>query len=345
MEKLHRHTPENLDYEIRRIYKLIDEYLKLDGSNANQTINLQGNNLVTTGSVGAGTITPRRKIDALDTTAAQIRATHTDNALYTDFQTNSNGYFSLMPTGKRVGVNVTAVESNLHIRGFNNATFLVELDVTGSGALGFQFKNSPAGTNHKFTDFSIGEYQVIQRFPNDNFTDAKNFFKVTKGGSDGYTPVYTDFEWGNVTIGGEYGTARLQLPAGTTAASSAPLKILSGPLMTTPESGAIEFLTDDLYATITTGAARKKFVLDDGTALTSGRIPYATTNGRLKDDAGLTFDGTNLSTTGNCASAGFKVGATAGIDATVPVAPVAPATVAGSMTFTKGILTAYTAPT
>ena len=40
----------------------------------------------------------------------------------------------------------------------------------------------------------------------------------------------------------------------------------------------------------------------------------------------------------------YHVGADAGIDATVPVAPVLPATVAGSMTFKKGILTAYTAP-
>jgi len=43
-------------------------------------------------------------------------------------------------------------------------------------------------------------------------------------------------------------------------------------------------------------------------------------------------------------AAGFAVGASVGIDATVPVAPVDPDTVAGSMTFTKGILTAYTAP-
>jgi hypothetical protein len=37
-------------------------------------------------------------------------------------------------------------------------------------------------------------------------------------------------------------------------------------------------------------------------------------------------------------------GATAGIDATIPIAPVLPNTVAGSATFTKGILTGYTAP-
>jgi hypothetical protein len=38
-----------------------------------------------------------------------------------------------------------------------------------------------------------------------------------------------------------------------------------------------------LFFTITTGTARKAFVLDDGARLTSGKIPVATTNGRLID--------------------------------------------------------------
>ncbi len=80
-------------------------------------------------------------------------------------------------------------------------------------------------------------------------------------------------------------TARLHLPAGTATASTAPLKFNSGTSLTTAEAGAIEFTTDDYFATITTGAARKAFVLDDGARLTSGRIPVATTNGRLVDSA------------------------------------------------------------
>jgi len=81
-------------------------------------------------------------------------------------------------------------------------------------------------------------------------------------------------------------TARLHLPAGTTAASTGPLKFTSGSLMTSPEAGAVEFLTDKWYATITTGTARKEVTLNDA-ALTSGVTPVATTNGRLTD--GLTL--------------------------------------------------------
>jgi hypothetical protein len=87
-------------------------------------------------------------------------------------------------------------------------------------------------------------------------------------------------------------TATLFLKAGSTAANSAPIKLNSGAVMTTAEVGAFEFTTDDLYFTITTGAARQKVVLTAG--LTSGRIPYATTNGRLTDSAAMTFDGTLL---------------------------------------------------
>lgn len=87
---------------------------------------------------------------------------------------------------------------------------------------------------------------------------------------------------GNVGIrtGNTVPTAYLLLGAGSTAASSAPLKFTSGSLMTTPEAGAVEFLTDKAYLTITTGAARKELTINDA-ALTSGQQPTTTTNGRL----------------------------------------------------------------
>lgn len=60
-------------------------------------------------------------------------------------------------------------------------------------------------------------------------------------------------------------TARLHLAAGSTSASSAPLKFTSGSLMSTAEAGAMEFLTDAFYLTITTGAARQQIVTDTNT--------------------------------------------------------------------------------
>lgn len=105
-------------------------------------------------------------------------------------------------------------------------------------------------------------------------------------------------------------TAYLHIGAGAAAASSAPLKLTSGTSLTTAEAGAVEFTTDDFFLTITTGAARKGIVLNDGTNLTSGRVPFATTNGRLVDDADMTFATDTLTITKIAAttfSAGFTM--------------------------------------
>ena len=58
---------------------------------------------------------------------------------------------------------------------------------------------------------------------------------------------------GHVGIGTDSPTALLQLGAGTATAGTAPLKFTSGTLLTTPEVGAIEFLNDDYYVTISSG--------------------------------------------------------------------------------------------
>lgn len=133
-------------------------------------------------------------------------------------------------------------------------------------------------------------------------------------------------------------TARLHLPAGSTAASSAPLKFTSGSLLTSAEAGAMEFLTDKAYLTITTGTARKEFTLNDG-ALTSGRIPFATTNGRLTDDADLTFATDTLSVTKAEVKAGGSTGTIAKVGGTIKTFY---ATAAGSTTETD--LYSYTVP-
>jgi len=57
---------------------------------------------------------------------------------------------------------------------------------------------------------------------------------------------------GNVGVGGVAPTARLHLPAGTTSANTAPLKIASGTNMATAEDGAMEYNGSALYFTMGT---------------------------------------------------------------------------------------------
>jgi len=63
---------------------------------------------------------------------------------------------------------------------------------------------------------------------------------------------------GNIGFGVTNPTAALNLKAGTATAGTSPLKFTSGTLMTVPEVGSLEFLTDTLYFTQTTGATRQQ---------------------------------------------------------------------------------------
>ena len=82
-----------------------------------------------------------------------------------------------------------------------------------------------------------------------------------------------------IGIGVTAPTAALHLRAGTTAAENAPLKFTSGSLQTAAEAGAMEFLTDKLYFTRTSGTPdRMEIVLDhatEGTTITSGLVRTA----------------------------------------------------------------------
>ncbi|MFA6065249.1 MAG: hypothetical protein WC746_05395 [archaeon] len=98
----------------------------------------------------------------------------------------------------------------------------------------------------------------------------------------------------------------LNLRAGTTAAGTAPLKFTSGTVMDTPEVGAVEFQTDKLYATITTGAARKEIALVDS-ALSSTTIPVGTAEGRLAN-SGLTFSSGTLTVAGGSGQSSISCG-------------------------------------
>lgn len=113
----------------------------------------------------------------------------------------------------------------------------------------------------------------------DNGDTAKRIFAGRNNGSD----VIVIDPLGKLGIIQTTPTAWLHLTGVTTAAATAPLKFDSGTIMTTPEVGAFEFSTDNIYFTITTGAARKGIILNDGADLTSGKIPIAATNGRLID--------------------------------------------------------------
>lgn len=56
-------------------------------------------------NTGVGTTTPRKALDVLATAAAQLRLTHTDDSVYTDFRTLDTGVLTIAPTGGMMTVN------------------------------------------------------------------------------------------------------------------------------------------------------------------------------------------------------------------------------------------------
>lgn len=75
------------------------------------------------------------------------------------------------------------------------------------------------------------------------------------------------------------GHKNVTIRPGTTTA--APLKFTTGSTLTTPEAGAIEFINDTLYFTITTGTVRKKFAIYDDSSGATGDIYYRDSGGSL----------------------------------------------------------------
>jgi len=77
------------------------------------------------------------------------------------------------------------------------------------------------------------------------------------------------------------GHQNITVRPGTTVAGTAPIKLSSGSLMTTPEAGAIEFLTDRFYITQTTSTIRKTIAAYDDTSGATGDVYYRDSSGNF----------------------------------------------------------------
>ena len=83
----------------------------------------------------------------------------------------------------------------------------------------------------------------------------------------------------NVDNAANGGHKTITVQAGSATAGTAPLKFTSGTLLTSPEAGALEFLTDKLYFTVTTGAVRNTIALYDDSSGATGDIYYRNSSG------------------------------------------------------------------
>lgn len=77
------------------------------------------------------------------------------------------------------------------------------------------------------------------------------------------------------------GHKTVTIRAGTATAGTAPLRFSSGTLLSAAEAGAVEFNTDSLYFTITTGTVRKKVAIYDDTSGATGDTYYRDSSGNF----------------------------------------------------------------
>ena len=89
--------------------------------------------ILSTGLFGINTANPRRFLDVLDTGGPQMRLTYTDNSVYSDHQVNSNGNYTITPTGTTVFINKDGgstvgglTEGQLHLLASTTTDDLIE---------------------------------------------------------------------------------------------------------------------------------------------------------------------------------------------------------------------------
>jgi len=209
-------------------------------------------------------------------------------------------------TYKRLGIGTTNPLSNLHIAATNDD--FAALDLNNNYTSGLATTSMHIGYNRA----AYYGYRIVNT--NNPSSQAAGLFKIQRGTTSSWLDDFVIDNIGNVGIGTTNPTAVLHLKAGTATAGTAPLKFTSGTLLTTPEAGAIEFLADRYYATITTGAERKTLAYtSDITAQSYPSAGIAVSTGTAWGTS-ITNNSTNWNTAygwGNHASAGYLLSTTA----------------------------------
>lgn len=94
----------------RILYSNSPESMSFWTNNANKMTILSG------GEVGINTTGPDRKLDVLDASNPQRRDSHTDGSIFTDFQTDGNGDYSILPSGDKITLSVGTKHDGFVIR-------------------------------------------------------------------------------------------------------------------------------------------------------------------------------------------------------------------------------------
>src|SRR3989338_8329153 len=251
---------------------------------------------------------------------------------------NTNKFYVDATAGK-VGIGTTTPLSSLHISSTDGliipvGTTLQRLVSPSTGTIRY---NSTTSQFEGYSASSWGSLGGLIDVDQDTYISAEDSAGADNDQLKFFTTALQRMiidSNGNVGIGTTTPSAILHLKAGAATASTAPLKFSSGALNTTAEAGAVEFLTDAYYGTITTGAARKTFAfLESPVFTTSITGSYLTPSEILITDASKNLVSAAVATYPSLAELAYVKGVTSAIQTQMDLkAPLASPTFTGAVT-------------
>jgi hypothetical protein len=264
-------------------------------NNASQLLRLDSSaNALLPGNLGIGTATPGSLIDAKTTGAASAIISLTSDAA--------------------AGINVTRNSGNPNPPTLNfskaRGTAATMVPVNSGDIAGSVSFNAYDGVA---TD-KLGEIKMmVDGAPSVNNMPGKMVFSTAPAGTSVPVTRMIIDNSGRVGIGATPPSALLNLPAGTTAAGTAPLKLTAGTNLVTPESGSMEYDGSNLY--FTPSAARRTIAFSDQVSTLTGPGPVSITAGSNQNltlsapGTGIVTTSSNMTITSGTASGSSSTGA------------------------------------
>ena len=206
-----------------------------------------------------GTNTTITNTHALRIEAGAVSTAAASYGLTVNAQTGATANYCAQFIGGNVGINTTTPDYLFHVaKSTTHSEFLIGDKIendTADGVVRCWIGNSAATAQIKIGQTATANLVIEWGY---NATPGNAIAEISTNSTGANALIIQNYATGKTGFGISP-TATVHLKAGTTAASTAPLKLTSGPLMTAPEAGAIEFLTDTFYGTITTATERKAF--------------------------------------------------------------------------------------